>query len=245
MLAVWGDFDAADMKAKLEKLFAGLDRAATAASALPQGASEAQPGHFRRRQERRHPDLLQVGHLGGELRDKDYPALEVMADILGGGFRSRLVERVRTRIGYAYDISADWAANYDHPGLFEVSGSTKSMSTAETIRAVREEIERIRTTEVSDEELETAKQTALNSLVFAFDTKAKTLGRLLNYEYFGYPRDFIQQYQKALAAVTKADVLRAAKERIHPATSPSWRWASPRTSPTTWQPSACPSRPSI
>ena len=166
------------------------------------------------------PDVTQtffdLGHLGGELRDKDFAALEIMADILGGGFKSRLVQRVRSKLGNAYDISASWAADYDHPGVFEISGSTKSVSTAETLRAVQEEIERIRTTEVSESELETARQTALNSLVFAFDTKAKTLGRMLNYEYFGYPRDFIQQYQKALAAVTRADVLRAARERINP-----------------------------
>src|SRR4029078_2744348 len=66
-------------------------------------------------------------------------------------------------------------------------------------------------------ELKVAKDTAINSFVFAFDTKAKTLGRLLTYEYYGYPRDFIEKYQKALAAVTKADVLRVAKQYIRPA----------------------------
>jgi zinc protease len=43
------------------------------------------------------------------------------------------------------------------------------------------------------------------------------LGRMLTYEYYGYPADFIQQYQKALAAVTRADVLRAAREHLDPA----------------------------
>jgi zinc protease len=52
--------------------------------------------------------------------------------------------------------------------------------------------------------------------VFDFDTKAKTLGRILTYEYFSYPKDFFQQYQKALAAVTRADVLRVAKEHLDP-----------------------------
>jgi zinc protease len=157
-----------------------------------------------------------MGQLGGDLRDKDYPALTVMSDILGGGFRSRLFERVRTRMGAAYEIGADWGADYDHPGLFEISGSTKAASTVATVLAIQEEVTKIRTTEVSDEELKTAKDTALNGLVFAFDTRAKTLGRLLTYEYFGYPKDFIQQYQKALAAVTKADVLRVARQRLHP-----------------------------
>jgi zinc protease len=86
----------------------------------------------------------------------------------------------------------------------------------ETIKAIQEEVEKLRTSEVTDEELNTAKQSSLNSLVFAYDTKAKTLGRVLTYEYYGYPKDFIQQYQKALAAVTKADILRVAKERLKP-----------------------------
>jgi hypothetical protein len=158
-----------------------------------------------------------MGEMGGQLNDKDYPALVIMADILGGGFHSRLMEQVRTKMGNAYDISASWGANYDHPGMFEITGSTKLSSTVETIRAVQQEVERIRSAEVSDEELSTAKETALNSLVFAFDTKTKTLSRMLRYEYYGYPKDFIQQYQKALAAVTRADVLRVAKEHLDPA----------------------------
>jgi zinc protease len=101
--------------------------------------------------------------------------------------------------------------------LFEISGGTKSLSTLETFKAIQEEVDRIRTSEVTEEELTTAKETVLNSLVFAYDTRAKTLGRMLTYAYYGYPPDFIQHYQKALEAVTRADVLRVAKEHLNPA----------------------------
>src|SRR6185369_1817065 len=111
--------------------------------------------------------FFNAGQLGGVANDKDYPALQIMGDILGGGFQSRLMERIRTKMGNAYDISANWGANYDHPGLFQISGSTKSASTVETLKAIREEVDRIRTTEVTEQELKTAKDTALNSLVFA------------------------------------------------------------------------------
>ena len=50
-------------------------------------------------------------------------------------------------MGNAYDIGASWGAGYDHPGLFEITGGTKSASTVETIKAIREEVERIRTTD--------------------------------------------------------------------------------------------------
>lgn len=216
MLAVWGDFNAAEMKNKIEELFASWKVTQPPVPAFPPVRNTAAPGVYLAVKKDVTQTFFTIGHLGGDLRDKDYPALEIMSDILGGGFRSRLFQRVRTRMGDAYDIEADWGANYDHPGLFEISGSTKSASTVETIKAIQEEVEKLRTSEVTDEELNTAKQSSLNSLVFAYDTKAKTLGRVLTYEYYGYPKDFIQQYQKALAAVTKADILRVAKERLKP-----------------------------
>ncbi len=52
--------------------------------------------------------------------------------------------------------------------------------------------------------------------MFFFDSPAKTLNRVMRYEYFGYPKDFLLQYQKAIDAVTRADVLRVAKEHFLP-----------------------------
>jgi zinc protease len=216
MLAVWGDFNAAEMRTQIENLFAAWTVTQPPVPAFPAVRKNNTTGTYLAVKTDVAQTFFAMGHLGGVLRDPDYPALEVMSDILGGGFRSRLFQRVRTRMGNAYEIEADWGATYDHPGIFEITGSTKSASTVETIKAIQEEVEKIRTSEVTDEELTTAKQTALNSLVFAFDTRAKTLGRVLTYEYYGYPKDFIQQYQKALAAVTKADVLRVAKEHLMP-----------------------------
>jgi hypothetical protein len=150
------------------------------------------------------------------MRDKDYPALDVMADILGGGFKSRLFQTVRSKLGYAYEIDASWGAGFDHPGAFEIAGSTKSASTADTFDAIRKEVAKIRTEQVSAQELETAKQTVMNSFVFNFDTSAKTLNRLLTYRYYGYPDDFIFQYRSNVDKVTRADILRVAKEYLDP-----------------------------
>ncbi|MBV8821149.1 MAG: insulinase family protein, partial [Acidobacteriaceae bacterium] len=216
MLAVYGDFSAPEMKAAIEKLFADWTAAAPPVPKFPQVTKTAAPGIFLATK----PDVTQtffaVGHLGGVISDKDFPALEVTADILGGGFSSRLFQRIRTKLGYAYGINASWGANYDHPGLFEISGSTQSLHTVDTLRAIREELERIRSGEVTEQELQTAKDTVLNGFVFNFDKPSKTLNRLLLYAYFGYPKDFIFQYQKAIEGVTRADVLRVAKEYFRP-----------------------------
>ncbi len=216
MLAVSGDFNAAEMKSRIEKLFAGWTYTQPPVPAFPKVSNQPQPGIYVATKTDVTQTNFAVGQLGGTLNDKDYPALEVMSDILGGGFESRLFRTVRTKLGYAYEIGSSWGAGYDHPGLFEVSGSTKSASTAATLKAIDQEVQRMRTEQVSEQELETARQTVINSFVFNFDTPTKTLNRLLTYRYYGYPDDFIFQYQKAVSAVTRADILRVAKQYLDP-----------------------------
>jgi zinc protease len=216
MLAVQGDFSIPEMKSKLEKLFAGWTVQQPAVPPFPAVKKQAAPGVYLAAKTDVTQTFFGLGHVGGILRDKDYPALEVMADILGGGFRSRLFQRVRTQLGYAYSISGVWGANFQHPGLFEISGSTKSETTTETIQVIQEEVEKLRNSEVTSEELESAKQAVANSFVFNFDTLSKTLNRVLFYDYYGYPRDFINQYLAGIQAVTKADVQRVAREHLKP-----------------------------
>ncbi|MBZ5607809.1 MAG: insulinase family protein [Acidobacteriia bacterium] len=215
-LEIYGDFSTAEMKATLEQLLGEWKYSQAPVPPFPKVPEKAEPGIFLATKTDVTQTFLDVGHLGGVLRDKDYPALEVAAEILGGSFSSRLFRNVRTEHGWAYSIGASWGAQYDHPGLFHISGSTQSAHTVDTLKAVRDELDRIRTSEVTDQELQTAKDTVLNGFVFNFDRPSKTLNRLIVYEYYGYPRDFIFQYQKAVAAVTKADVLRVAKQYFRP-----------------------------
>ncbi len=215
-LAVYGDFSAPEMKAKLAKLFGGWMYTQAPVPPFPKVEAKPEPGVFLAAKEDVNQTVFSIGHLGGILKDKNDPALEIMAEILGGGFSSRLFKTVRTKLGYAYSIGADWGAGYISPGLFEISGGTKSQSTTDAIEVSRQQVDRIRAHEVSDEELRTAKDIVLNSFVFHFDTPGKTLERLLRYEYYGYPKDFLFEYQKGIAAVTKADVLRVARQYLKP-----------------------------
>ncbi len=216
LLQIHGDFSAPEMQAELEQIFADWKATEPAVPEFPKVSAKPAPGVFLAAKTDVTQTFFDVGHLGGELRDKDYPALEVAAEILGGGFSSRLFRSVRTEHGWAYSIGSSWSAQYDHPGLFHISGSTQSAHTVDTLKAVREELDKIRTSEVTDQELQTAKDTVLNGFVFFFDRPSRTLNRVVQYQYYGYPKDFIFQYQKAIGAVTKADVLRVAKEHFKP-----------------------------
>ena len=216
MLSVYGDFKSPEMKAKLEKLFANWAPQRAPVPAMPKVVEKVRAGVLLVEKTDVTQTFVRIGHLSGKLNDKDYPALEVMSAILGGGFPSRLVRKVRSEMGAAYSIYSNWGANYDHPGAFSIGGSIESKSTIEALSAIQEEVSKLRNLEVTDQELSTAKNTALNSFVFNFDSPAKTLGRMVSYEYWGYPADFLLQYKKGVEAVSKADVLRVAKQYVKP-----------------------------
>jgi len=217
ILSIWGDFNAAAMKTRITELFAGWTVEQPPVPEFPKLNGGAASGVYLAEKKNATRTFLAVGHLGGQFSDKDCAAVEIAARILGGGSHSRLFDRIRRRMAIPYDISAQWAADFSHPGLFQIAGSVDAVSTVDALKAIREEVERMRTAEVSEEELRTAKEAALNSFVFAFDSRAKILAGAVTDEYYGYPRDFFQQYQKAVSAVTREDVMRVARQRFDPA----------------------------
>ncbi|MBE9041969.1 insulinase family protein, partial [Oscillatoriales cyanobacterium LEGE 11467] len=93
---------------------------------------------------------------------------------------------------------------------------TRSDATVPFIRSVRREIERIRNEPITPEELQYAQESAINSFVFNFADPGQTLSRVMRYEYYGYPKDFIFQYQRKVETTTIEDVQRVAREYLKP-----------------------------
>ena len=86
----------------------------------------------------------------------------------------------------------------------------------EAIAAILDEIAQLTTMEVSDEELQAAKNQYLNSFVFKFATVTDIIRRQMFYEYFGYPPDFLETFRERVMKVTRADILRVAQTYLHP-----------------------------
>jgi zinc protease len=86
----------------------------------------------------------------------------------------------------------------------------------QAIRAMVDEVRKMTEAEVTDEELNLAKESYLNSFVFNFDSKGQIVRRLMTYDYFGYPADFLMQTKANIEKVTKADVLRVADKHLRP-----------------------------
>ena len=192
---------------------------------------------------------VQIVGLGIDRHNPDVPAIVVMNEILGGGFGSRLFQKIRTQLGLAYAVGGGFELPYDHPGEFRVEVLTKS---ATTVEATSDALERDCRSEYRSpslkQELKRAKDDILNSFLFRYDTKDKILAERERLEFYGYPADYLETYEAALEKVTLADVTAAAKKYIHPAKlavlvvgngpeikhSQAWtRWDWARRSPST------------
>ncbi len=216
MLSVCGDFNTKEMVKKIKEAFKGWEKADVDVAAVPQVQYEYSKTVNVIRKDDINQANIRMGHIGCLMSDPDYFALIVMNRILGSGFTSRLFKNVRSREGLAYSVFGNYSADFDHPGVFYVGCQTKSQSTVHAIRAMMNEVKKMTESEVTDEELALAKDSFLNSFVFNFDSKGKIVNRILVYEYFSYPPDFLQKTKANVEKVTKADVLRVARKHLVP-----------------------------
>jgi zinc protease len=216
ILGIVGDFDSKTLKPQIEKLLGNWRNPNPPMKATEGAIAQAKTsGTFFVNQDQLNQSYIRMGHLGGRFDSPDYPALSVMNEVLSS-FGGRLFNEIRSRQGLAYSVYAAWSPQFDIPGIFISGGETRSEATVAFVKSMRQEIERIRTQPVSAAELQVAKDGVLNSFIFNFEDPAQTLSRLMRYEYFGYPSDFIFRYQKAVEKTTVADVQRVAKQYLQP-----------------------------
>lgn len=160
---------------------------------------------------------LRVGHLTIRENDPDYVPLAIANDILGGSsFRSRLFNDIRTKRGLAYSVGSRLNTGVHDQGVWLMRAETKLPSTQEVISRFVANLERIRTESVTDQELAEAKEAYVNSFVFSFTNPAAIVNRFVELEYDGLPKDFLQQLRARVVALTKEDLLAAAKKHFHP-----------------------------
>ena len=216
MLALWGDFNASEMKAKVEQTFGSWERKEVSVPKVlePKLASQRSVNFIKK--DDVNQSNIYLGHLGGVLRDPESGPLNVADQAFGGAQASRLFMRVRSQQGLAYSVGSSWGEGYDRAGVFQMSGSTKSGSTIKMVKSMTSEFEIFIKNGITDEELKYAKDSYLNSFVFRFDTKGKIINELMTLEYSGYPKDFIQQQQKDIESATKQSVNDAVKKRWKP-----------------------------
>jgi zinc protease len=140
----------------------------------------------------------------------------MMNDVFGGGFASRLFQKVRTELGLAYEVGGGLSFGWDHPATFQAVVLTQSTSTVDAIQQTYKVLDGLVSQPFTEEELKRAKDNILNSFLFRYDTKDKVLAEKVRLEFYGYPPDYLETYKAALEKVTVADLNSVAKKYIHP-----------------------------
>ncbi len=218
ILGVTGDFKKDEMLAALRAVFGDWQKGDVPVLRIGDvPESEAAKPAVRVIDKETSQTHLRVGHLTLKENDPDYVPLAIANDILGGSsFRSRLFNDVRTRRGLAYSVGSRLNTGVHDQGVWLMRAETKLASTQEVVSRFVANMERMRTELVTDEELAEAKEAYVNSFVFSFASPSAIVSRLVELEYDGLPKDFLQQLRERVLKLTKEDILAAAKKHFHP-----------------------------
>lgn len=159
---------------------------------------------------------LRVGHMGVARNNPDYLKLFVMNTLLGGYFSSRINMNLREVHGYTYGGRTDFDAR-TFPGTFQVSADVRNEVTSETIDEIIAELNRIRDTLPSKDELAMVKNYLAGLFPIQLETPQQVAGRVTAIELYHLPKNYYRDYRENVRKVTARDIRAVARKYIDPA----------------------------
>jgi zinc protease len=149
--------------------------------------------------------------------DPDYFPLLVGNHILGGGgFTSRLMEEIRQKRGLAYSVHSHFSPLKEQ-GPFEVGLQTRKEQSEEALTLTRKVLSDFVAGGPTEKELVEARQNIIGSFPLRIDSNKKIIGYLAMIGFYKLPLSYLDDYVKAVAKVTVAQVKEAFQRRINPA----------------------------
>jgi zinc protease len=213
-LVVAGDITEREVRALAEKYFAKWSGKGSQ-STVPDPATGASRRLIIVDKPGSPQTVLRVGQVGVARSNPDAVPIEVMNTGLGGLFSSRINMNLREKNGYTYGAFSVFVYRRG-AGPFYTGGSVRTDVTAPATREIFSELERIRTSDVTMDELKTAKDAYARSLPGYFETTAQTVASLRDIFVYNLPLDYYRQLPARIDAVTAADIRRVAEKYLTP-----------------------------
>ena len=216
MIGLTGDFQKAEMLAKIKELFGDWPKQNVELPPLPKVSPQPRPGVYYVPKQVNQSSFW-LAHWGVNRDNPDRFAIDLMNDILGGSeLNSRVGERVRTDEGLAYSVGTVFNTNLRDINFFVALAQTKTESTVKAIQSTVDEIRKMKTEKISKNEFESAKEMFLYSQVFRFTEPSRSLSALMNLEYDQLPMDYLEKEFAGYQAVTAEDIERVAGKYLQP-----------------------------
>jgi len=146
-----------------------------------------------------------------KMTDKEYFAALLANQILGGGGEGRLFLNLREKHGWTYGAYSSIGSG-KYINKFRSGSSVRNVVTDSAIVEVFNELKKIRTELVSEEDLKNAKAKYIGNFVMQIEKPSTIAGYALNKETQGLPEDFYENYIKNINAVTAEDIKNAANK---------------------------------
>ncbi|NNF05204.1 MAG: insulinase family protein, partial [Candidatus Eisenbacteria bacterium] len=144
------------------------------------------------------------------LDDPRRPAVQLLAEVLGGGMSSRLFQRIRERSGLAYSVYS-YSEHFSDSGMFGVGMAVSPEKGQEALEMVYAELEELQKNGLRNGELDAVKAQARGSLIMGEESLTNRMLRMAHSEYrlkeFESLSDKVDRYLQ----VTEDDVMEVAK----------------------------------
>ena len=144
-----------------------------------------------------------------------YAAVNVMNNVLGGMFSSRINMNLREKNGFTYGAFSQYMF-YRGVGPFFAGALVRTDVTAPSARELFIELNRIRTDPPTPDELKLAREGELRSLPGQFETKASTSTLIADLFTYALPDDYYRLLPGKYESLTPAAVESTAKNDVHP-----------------------------
>jgi len=211
-----GNFDKKEMTDRLEKIFSANTNKSRVGSDFPSVTINT-PNKCLIVDRKISQSYIRMGLPFVKRPHPDYYALSIAGIILGGGgFTSRLGSAIRSDAGLTYSIYSHAESNYTFPGTFYVDFFTKNETSAKAVSLCLDEINKFLKDGITDVELESAKNMLIESLPSYFRSPGDIVSTYARSEYSGNPDNHYTSYPDKIRALSKNEVMAAAKKYIKP-----------------------------
>jgi zinc protease len=217
IVTVVGDVNPDSVKIAFEKAFAGWSaKGSPATFAYPAAPASAARTIYIVDKPGAEQSTFAIGTVGPPRSTPDYYAIRVMNEMLGVLFQSRLNHNIREEKGYSYGVFSNFAFGRG-PGPFMAMGDIVTAKSDSALIEFMHELEDIRGKRPpTEDELAQAKASLVQSLPASFASVAGVNRSIASIYLQDLPRDYYQQFAKAVTAVTGEEVVRVARQYIDP-----------------------------